>query len=248
MSFDFRAFLGQSFDGARQTVSELLDRMDTLGIEQCLVCPFKPLSYNLDQANRDLSAAVKDHPRRLMGAARVDPWQPDAPDVLRRAFETGGLRALYLNPWEEHFRSDLERLDPLMSIAREHQAPVMVATGYPWLSEALQVCRLAQRWPDIPLVMTNGGQINITGLGQADSTLAMRSAPNLYLDTAGVYRQDFIEETVEAFGSQRVLFASSSPYFDQRYEIQRVRLAKLRDAGRQAMLAGNARRLLGIDS
>lgn len=246
MSFDFRSFLGQSFDGSHQSVSELLDQMDGLGIEHCLVCPFKPVTYNLDQANRDLAVIVQNHRDRLLGAARIDPWQPDAPDVLRRAFETGGLRVLYLNPWEEHFCVDLARLDPLMEIARQFQYPVMVATGYPWLSEALQVCRLAQRWPEIPLVMTNGGQINITGLGQADATLAMRSAPNLYLDTAGVYRQDFIEETVEAFGSQRVLFASSSPYFDPRYEIRRAQLAKVSEIGRQAMLAGNAQRLLGI--
>jgi predicted TIM-barrel fold metal-dependent hydrolase len=157
------------------------------------------------------------------------------------------LRALYLDPWEEHFRADLERLDPLLEIVQARSAPVLIASGYPWLSEALQVCRLAQRWPDTPVVMTNGGQFNISGLGQADVNLALSKAPNLSIDTAGVYRQDFIEETVEAFGAERVLFGSGSPVFDQRYEIQRILKAKVNHTARSSMQAGNALRLLKIN-
>ena len=96
--------------------------------------------------------------------------------------------------------------------------------------------------------MTNGGQINISGLGQADATLALQKASNLYIDTAGVYRQDFIEETVENFGAGRVLFGSGSPYFDQRYEIMRGLLAKVSEDDREAILSGNAKRMLGYSS
>jgi predicted TIM-barrel fold metal-dependent hydrolase len=247
MIFDFRTFAGYSFDGASQTVSDLLRSMDAVGIDRALVCPFKPLSYNLEQANRELAGAIRGHEDRLTRAARIDPWQPDAVDALTRAFESFGSRALYLNPWEEHFRADLERLDPLMAVAHAHSAPVLVASGYPWLSEALQVCRLAQRWPDTPVVMTNGGQFNISGLGQADATLALSKAPNLLIDTAGVYRQDFIEETAEAFGCERVLFGSGAPYFDQHFEIKRIMMAKVPLAARRTMQAGNALRLLDPD-
>lgn len=245
MIFDFRVFLGESFDGTTQSVDQLLSTMDALDIEMALAFPFKTISYDLDQANSDLAAVVKSHSDRLLGAARVDPWQPDAVDSFRRAVESLGLRALYLNPWEETFRADLGRLDPLMKVAKAHKLPVVVATGFPWLSEALQVSKLASRWPDVPLVMTNGGQINISGLGQANATLALGKNPNLYIDTAGIYRQDFIEETVEAFGGERLLFGSGAPYFDQRYEIRRVLVAKVSETDRQAMQSGNAKRLLG---
>jgi predicted TIM-barrel fold metal-dependent hydrolase len=246
MIFDFRVFVGQSFDGTQQATTELLRTMDLLNVEMALVCPLKPLSYNLDQANANLAASLKDHSGRLLGAARIDPWQPAAAESLRRGLEVHDLRALYLNPWEESFRADMEQLDSLMQIAEAQASPVLVASGYPWLSGALQVRKLAQRWPNVPVVMTNGGQINISGLGQADATLALRQTPNLYIDTAGVYRQDFIEETVEAFGAERVLFGSGAPYFDQRYEIKRVLLAKVSDAARQAMQGDNALRMLGL--
>jgi len=105
---------------------------------------------------------------------------------------------------------------------------------------------LAQRWPRVAVVMTNGGQINISGLGQANATLALRQTPNLYIDTAGIYRQDFIEETIEEFGGARVLFGSGAPYFDQRYEIKRILMAKVEDAARQAVQSQTARQLLGL--
>jgi hypothetical protein len=247
MIFDFRVFLGRSFDGVQQTVGELLRRMDTLAIDMALVCPLKPASYDLDLANATLAACIEDHADRLLGAARVDPWQPDAPESLRRALETHGLRAVFLNPWEECFQAEMSRLDPLMDVAARHKVPILIASGYPWLSESLQVCALARRWPDVPVVMSNGGQINISGLGQADAALALRRAHNLHVDTAGVYRQDFIEGTVQEMGAERVLFASGAPYLDQRYEVKRVLWADVDDSARRAMQSGNARLLLGLD-
>ena len=246
MIFDFRVFIGESFDGTRQTVGDLLQIMDSVGIDMALACPFKPLSYDLGEANANLAASIKDHGDRLLGAARVDPWQPDACAALRQGLEKHRLRALYLNPWEEHFRADSEVVDPLVQIAQTHGVPVIVETGYPWLCEALQVGRLAKRWPNAAFVMTNGGQINISGLGQADATLTLRDCPNMLIDTAGVYRQDFIEETIEAFGSERVLFGSGAPYYDQRFEVQRVCLLKTDEELQQAVQSGNAIKLLRL--
>jgi predicted TIM-barrel fold metal-dependent hydrolase len=247
MIFDFRTYIGESFDGTKQSVGELLTRMDTLQIDMALVCPLRPYSYDLDGANRDLAANIDQHNDRLVGAARIDPWRPDAAQTLRSAVESFGLRILYLNPWEETFRVDIERVDNLLALASEYQIPVLISTGFPWLSEALQVSSLAARWPAVPIIMTNGGQFNISGLGQADATLALKKASNLHFDTAGIYRQDFIEETVEYFGSKRVFYGSGSPYFDQYYELRRIQVAKIDEEDRQAIGYGNANHLLNID-
>ena len=246
MTFDFRVFLGESYDGKSQTVNDLLDRMDSLEIEMALACPFKPVSYDLDRANQDLANTIKPHKDRLAGAARIDPWQPGAVQTLERSIEYLGLKAVYLHPWEENFRIDIHRLDSIMGIVVAYKVPVIVAAGYPWVSEALQVCDLAARWPEVPIVMTNGGQINISGLGQADVTLALRKQKNLYIDTAGVYRQDFIEETIEEFGAGRVLFSSGAPYFDQRYELKRIKVTKVTKMEKDTISCLTAHQLLGI--
>ena len=246
MIFDFRTYAGESFDGTRQSVDELLARMDDLEIDMALVCPLKPVSYDLGKANRDLASEVNKHESRLVGAARIDPWLPDAAQMLRWCVESLDIRLLYLNPWEETFRADIVQVDEILAVASEINIPVLISTGYPWLSEALQVGKLAARWPTVPIIMTNGGQINISGLGQANVTLALRKAPNLYFDTAGVYRQDFIEEMVEEFSGERVLFGSGAPYFDQEYELKRIQIAKFDRNNQQAVFYGNAHHLLDL--
>ena len=246
MIFDFRTYAGESFDGTRQSVDELLTRMDDLEIDMALVCPLKPVSYDLGKANRDLASEVNKHESRLVGAARIDPWQPDAAQMLRWCVESLDIRLLYLNPWEETFRADIVQVDEILAVASEINIPVLISTGYPWLSEALQVGKLAARWPTVPIIMTNGGQINISGLGQANVTMALRKSPNLYFDTAGVYRQDFIEEMVEEFSGERVLFGSGAPYFDQEYELKRIQIAKFDRNNQQAVFYGNAHRLLDL--
>lgn len=244
MLFDMRTYLGESFDGMNQSVSGLLKNMDRLSIHKALVMPFKPMDYHLAKANQSLSAVITPFRDRLVGAARIDPWQPSALADLEKAVQTLDLKALFLDPWQEQFRADLEITDGLINYAQENGLPVIIASGFPWRSEALQVLKIALRWPKVPIIMTNGGQINISGLGQADVTLALRKADNLFIETAGVYRQDFLEECVEEFGAQRVLFGSGAPFFDQAFEIKRVDLLKVDSQKKQAIQAGNALKLL----
>lgn len=246
MCFDFRSYLGDSFDGRSQTVDALLTAMDAYAVSQTLVMPFKPQQYMLDPVNNWLGNLVRQHNDRLVGAARIDPWQPDALEHLTRAVEIYGLKALYLDPWEESFRIDMPQLDPLVNYAQSHRLPVIIAAGFPWRSEALQALKLVLRWPQVDFVLTNGGQINISGLGQADVTLALSKASNLYIETAGVYRQDFLEETIAAFGAERVLFGSGAPNFDLAYEKKRIELLKISPAEFELVQNGNALRLIQL--
>ena len=244
MIFDSRIFLGESFDGKKKDPDVLLRSMDKCEIDMALACPFKPISYDLHEANSKLSGMIHPYQDRFVGAARIDPWQADAVDTLHYGIETLGMRAVYLNPWEENFQANAEILDPVMSAAESNNVPVILAAGYPWVSEALQILNLALRWPDVNIIMTNGGQINISGLGQANATLALVQSPNLHIDTAGIYRQDFIDETVADIGGERVLFGSGSPYFDQCYEIKRVKVAEVSEKDRSLIFYENAKRLL----
>lgn len=135
-------------------------------------------------------------------------------------------------------------VDPVMEVARERGAPVIVAAGYPWLSEGLQVGELARRFRDVPIIATNGGQINISGLGQTDVELALADNGNLLIQTAGVYREDFLEGVVARFGAERVVFASAFPLMDPRLEIRRVQWAHVDESAKERILGGNLASLL----
>jgi uncharacterized protein len=219
----------------------LVEALDAAGIERAVVCPPRARGHGYDVENDRVSELQRANPERLVGFARVDPLAPGAAAELERAFGLG-LRGLFLHPWEDAFAIADPAVDVLIG-----SAPVIVATGYPWVSEGLQVGELARRHPQTTIVATNGAQINISGLGQRDALLALEANQNLVIQTTGVYREDFLEGVVERFGAERVLFASGFPRFDPRLELLRVRWApNLDEPSRAAILASNAERLLGL--
>ena len=241
MTIDAFTFLGQSLLGYGQTVDELLGRLDAAELDQAVVCPVKPRGYHLGPANDVVAEAAAREPR-LVGLVRVDPNLGDeAVAELERGVHTLGLHGLFLHPWEEQFRVNAPLVDPLLSRCADLDVAVLIAAGYPWVSEASQVGDLARRFPAVPLVMTHGGQINISGLGQADAMHVLRKHPSVSMETSGVYRQDFLEDVVAELGAGRVLFGSNSPRMDARLEVQRVRWAKIPDADKTLVLDGNAR-------
>ena len=128
-------------------------------------------------------------------------------------------------------------------MASEAGLTVVVEAGHPLLGEALAVAELARAVAPAPVVGTRALQLNMSGLGQRSADLALDSAPNLHLHCAGMYRQDWLEQTIEAVGAERVLFASLAPIFDQRLELARLLEAPLGEDDRRRVLGENARRL-----
>jgi predicted TIM-barrel fold metal-dependent hydrolase len=245
MIVDSLTFLGESLFGHAASAAGLIALMDELSVERAVVCPLKPPRYRLETANDEIVRAVEAHAGRLVGFARVDPWLgEEAVAELERAHALG-LRGLFLHPWEETFCISGPVVDPVLEAARGLGLPVIVASGYPWLSEGLQLGELARRFPEVTLVATNGAQLNISGLGQQDAELALASCPNLVIQTTGVYREDFIEGIAARLGPERVLYASGFPAFDPRLEIKRTQWAPNLDAAaKELILGGNAQRLL----
>jgi len=248
VTIDVFTFVGQSLLGYGESADELLARLDAAQVDHAVICPVKPRGYHLASANDIVAEAAADQ-TRFVPFARVDPnLDDDALRELDRAVSTLGARGLFLHPWEETFRINDPRMDPLMQRCADLQLPVLIATGYPWVSEAAQVGDLARRFPSVPMVMTHGGQINISGLGQQDAFAVLQSHANVSIETSGVYRQDFLEDVATQLGADRILFGSNSPRMDVRFEVQRVRWLSVDESARASIADGNARRLLRLDS
>lgn len=244
MIFDTLTFCGECLFGWSVPEERLLAALDDAETARAVVCTPKPPQYHFEAANDRTAEVVARHADRLVGLVRVDPWQKSAAAEAERGFVALGLRGLFLHPWEENFRVNAPAVDEIVAVAATQNAPVFIAAGFPWVSEALQAGDLAKRFPRTPFVFTTGGQINISGLGQVDAELAVEANPNVQLQTTGVYREDFIQGLEERFGAQRLLYASGFPQFDPRLERLRVQWApKLDEAAKRAILSENAEAL-----
>jgi uncharacterized protein len=237
--------VGTSINGYRLVAEWLLASMDSNGIDKAVIAPVQPMAYRLEPENDAVAVARASYPDRLIGFCRVDPRQGEgALTELRRCALQLGLEGLFLHPWEEGYTINDPPSVRLVREAGSLGIPVVVAAGYPWMAHAQQIRSVAEQAEGTPIIMSHGGQINIGGLAQADAFMAMETCDNLCVGTNGVYRQDFLEECVEAFGPERVLFTSMAPIFHQGFELDRVRSIKMEETHRQYVLGKNLLRIL----
>ncbi|MFN8622638.1 MAG: amidohydrolase family protein [Chloroflexota bacterium] len=242
---DALMLLGENRFGPTITADGALALADRLGLDAIVAAPARPHDYHLAPANDALAATAAASGGRIVALGRVDPTDGDrAVAEARRCLDELGCAGLFLHPAEECFPVRLAR--PVLDVLRGRGRPLVVATGFPSQSEPLQVAELAAAAPEVPVVLTTGGQINISGLSMVDAWLALTQTPNLLVMTNGEYRQDFIERLARDLDPARVLYASFAPAFDAAFERARIRAARMEPAARRAIEHDTAARLFGV--
>ena len=245
---DFHTYVGQPLFGYASTPDQLRESMEETGVVRSVICPVKTTNSFFESQNLYIAMLQQKHPDSFVGFARVDPHLGDfSLNLLRRCVEDYGLRGLLLHPWEETFAINDEKVFPLLALCRELGIPVMVEAGYPWLSHCFQIGDLAGRFPEVPIVMTGGGQMDSAGFTAADVDFIMDKHSNLIIGTGGEFSDESIENKPVRLGPGRVLFGSHYPYLNAKLEIYRVQRATLTDAQRQDIFSGTACKLLGLE-
>jgi predicted TIM-barrel fold metal-dependent hydrolase len=241
---DAHVYIGKSINGYSLSMEELIDSMDELGIQQAVICPVQPFTYHLETENDRIADSIAKNRNRLVGFCRVDPRQGKAAlEELKRSHGLG-LRGLLLHPWEEGYPVNSTDCVKLAALAAEIGIPILVEAGYPWVSHASQSADLCYQVPQATVMLSHGGQLNISGMARADVLAALAKHSNLLIQTSGVYRQDFLEEVIERFGVNRVIFGSTFPVMDQRLELQRVKNLRLGSGDKAEILSRNILRLI----
>lgn len=118
----------------QERTDDVLRSLDDAQIDMAvLLAPFLSEGFSLDdaaslqRANQHLGQLVKGHEDRLIGFAVVDPRDPAAPDHLRRAIETHGLRGVKMVPtgWYPYDRE----VQPVFAVAHELKLPILFHSG-----------------------------------------------------------------------------------------------------------------------
>jgi predicted TIM-barrel fold metal-dependent hydrolase len=177
---------------------------------------------------------------------------PDAPDVsaeLQR-LKNAGIKGIKLHPDYQGYFSNEKRLFPFYQTIAEmgfvtlfhagvdiglpdpvHNTPEMLAEALPAFSGA-------------PVVAAHFG-----GYMCWKDVVKYLSNTQLYLDTSYSARKlppPWAREIAQAFGSERLLFGTDLPWSDPLDELAYVRELGFDAANTQAILGGNAAKLLGL--
>jgi len=225
------------------TIERLRSAMADNGIDEAVVAPLKPPSLDFEQANARLAARLREE-ESLYGIARVDPRLDGAAAAAERALAEYNLHGLKLHPWEESFSITDPCVPPVLDVARSHDVPVWIHAGYPVASHALSIREVATEHADIPLILTHGAQLDISGLSLTDALLLAGETENTYFELSGVYRRDLVEDLVSEVGAGRVVFGTNAPYFHPGVEKSRITTADVPDEDGTRVLGETAAELL----
>jgi Amidohydrolase/Starch/carbohydrate-binding module (family 53) len=141
---------------------------------------------------------------RLFPLVWIRPGETSRVEVEKRL--AAGAVGLKLHPTADDYPADDRSLDPYLDIAAETGCPVACHSA-PGDADPDHIRRLAERFPDVPIVLYH------TYLGPAEGRLRaaqhVREQPNLYLETSWCQWRTVLR-LIEQVGEDRVLFGSDA--------------------------------------
>ena len=216
------------------TGEELIAQMDRFEIEKTVLChEDNDIVYNM----------IKKWPDRIVGAVYVNPLNQKTVDDMEKYLQLG-FKAVKLNPLRHAYCADTEALDPILEKAKEAEVPVCIHSGHPPYSLPWQIGLLAERHPDVKIMMIHMGH----GHGvYIDAALKMaRKYDNIWLEMSGMPMPSKIREAYETVGHNRIMFGTDTPFHDPSVEIQKVLVSGVDQEGIEKILYHNAAEFFGI--
>ena len=120
---------------SKDFTENLIKEMDEANIDYSVLLPtigdstweYVGLTFK-DVSNKDVLAAIKKYPDRLVGGVRVMPTAPDAYEEFKYYAETGYFRLAKFSP-PEGFTVDDERIFPIYELCEKLDFPVLIHMG-----------------------------------------------------------------------------------------------------------------------
>jgi predicted TIM-barrel fold metal-dependent hydrolase len=224
------------------------------GIDHSLLFTMDGMFGDADRHNRILAEYVAQAPERVTGFATVDPRHPQAVEHLEAAVRVHGLRGLKVHPWLQGIHPLDPSMAPIGHAAARLGIPMLFHDGTPPYATPLQVAAFAERHPDVRVVLGHAGLLELW----PEALAAAQRLENVWLCLCGPPTHG-LRSIVRDGPTDRIVvgsdfgFGGGSAYDvtqandDQvRHRIDQVRTLPMAAATREAILGGNARRLLGM--
>lgn len=238
-----RTHLEYHYDG---TYGGLLASMDRAGVDISVLAPVATRPSQVTGIN-DWTATLAGPRFVAFGAIHPD-FEDPAAEIARIAGMA--FRGVKLHPEFQQFRPDGPRMQPIYRACAEHGLIMLFHAGedpnYDTLHGGPAVFRrVAQDNPDVTFVLAHMG-----GYRCWDEVAEVLLGTDVYLDTTHATEllpPDVLRSFIREHGADKVLFGSDGPWTDPARALATVRGLGLTDNELDAVLWGNAARLLGVE-
>jgi uncharacterized protein len=240
------------------TAEDLIAAMDEDGVDRSVVMGIGWTDQGVAQeANDYLIDAINRYPDRLTGFAGVNPaWDGNAAAREAERCAGAGLQGIgELHPSSQGYDLGDESITgPLMEVVRERRLIVTTHSSEP-VGHIYQgkghtrpdmLWQFITQYPDVTLVCAHwGGGLPFYALMPE----VAEALNNVYFDTAAspfLYDKRVFDIVAGLVGAEKILLGSDYPLLSASRLIRQVQESGLSDTDRNAILGGNAARLLGL--
>jgi len=207
------------------------NQMKCAGLDKLCLLPHD-YSFTMGEplvSNEEVSALCSMHPDKFIGFASVDPRNPNACEMLERAFSDLKLSGLKLHPPRQKFYPSDPELSPIYDICEVYDKPVVFHSGLSWepdtlsrFSQPLMFEELAASRPGLRFCLAHLGWPWVR-----EAAMLMLKYPNVYADTGLLYfdsAHEFYERIfhhelsltwVDRSLRHQIMFGSNNPRFEQ---------------------------------
>jgi hypothetical protein len=218
----------------RAPLGGYLRRAAAAGISQTVLLPAFGSDYRV--ANRELARIVQAGAGRFIGFAMIHP-ERDAGRVARlidTAVNDYGFQGIKVH------RHDARISREICEAARAHELPVL----YDVMGDTAPVELLATEYPDVRFIIPHLGSFADDWRAHVCLIDQLVRYPNVYADTSGVRRFDYLVQTIRRAGPEKLIFGSDGPFLHPGLELAKVRALGLPPAAERLVTGGTITRIL----
>ena len=227
------------------TVGGLIGNMDRAGVD---VAVLQPVVTNPESTSKVNDWAASLASPRILPFGAMHPDTPDAAGEVARMAGLG-LRGFKMHPEYQQFSPTESRLVPILEAAAEHGMVILFHAGGDVAFETVrgtpqEFAAMLESHPSVTAILAHMGGFRVW-----DGVRQHLLGRNVYLDTAftlGHLPDDEFVEMARLHGTNRVLFGTDGPWMEMADQVERLRALPLRPEETDAILGGNAARLLGL--
>jgi predicted TIM-barrel fold metal-dependent hydrolase len=216
--------------------------MDRYFVSEALV--YSTIGFNDPELNNITVSEFKDSRVKTIWAfdpAYIIKESPE--DFVKRAI-SNGARAIMANPLMRDWRVDRSpRFLELARVLQERKIPLILAHRA-WDSgqdiiDWYSMIDFCNRFPDLPVITWEWRS-------RANRPLfdALAGADNLRLVLSSIWQSQMVRQLCESFGSKRLIFSLGLPLLNPGSFHGLVRYAAISEQDKQAIAAGNIRRII----
>lgn len=211
-----------------------LRRASAAGIHKTVI--FALFHTDYARANEQVARIVARYPDRLIGFAFVHAAR-DAGRIFRMVQHA--VTRLKFRGIKAHGHEAMPTRE-LCEAARAFRVPLLVDVA----GQTQAIDMLAPQYPDVNFIVPHLGSFGDDWSAHQRVVDQIVHYSNVYADTSGVRRFDYIVQAVKRGGAHKVLFGSDGPWLHPGVEIQKIRLLGLPRQQEALVLGGNLRRLI----